>query len=132
MTITCNCSIKTEIEIEEPTFNKIIFGIFEDSTIGVIKCYKLVFNLNKKNNIGFWIFSIFILFHIPSIIHYMIFGIVSIKKYIKEEMIKYHYLENDSNPIKKKFNNIKINSEDEHKISSKNNNLIISNNIITL
>ena len=144
MTIACNCSIKTEIEVvvEEPTFNKIIFGIFEDSTIGVIKCYKLVFNLNKKNNIGFWMFLIFILFHIPSIIHYMIFGIVSIKKYIKEEMIKYHYLENDSNPSKKKISYIKISSENDHIINSKNvsrnisrnvsqkNNLIISNNII--
>ena len=46
MTISCNCSVKTEIEteIEEIKYNEIIFDIFQDSTIGVIKCYNLVFN----------------------------------------------------------------------------------------
>ena len=64
-------------------------------------------------------FLIFILFHIPSIIHYMIFGIVSIKKYIKEEMIKYHYIGNNSNPSKKYLNKIKINFEKKHIINKK-------------
>ena len=55
MSIVCSCSVKTEVEteLEEPTFHNIFFGIFEDSTFGVVKCYKLVFNLNKKDNIGF-------------------------------------------------------------------------------
>ena len=58
MSIICSCSVKTEINIglEEPTFHSIFFGIFEDSTFGVVKCYKLVFNLFKKDNIGFWRF----------------------------------------------------------------------------
>ena len=103
MTITCNCLVKTEIEteIEEPKYNQMIFDIFQDSTIGVIKCYNLVFNLNKKNNIGFWIFLIFIITHIPFIIHYLIKGDIQIIKYIKNQLIKLHYLPKIGNPKKK-------------------------------
>ena len=127
MTITCNCFVKTEIEatIEEPTFKKIIFGIFEDSTFGVIKCYKLVFNLNKKDNIGFWMFLIFILLHIPFIINYIIYKERPIKKYIKEEMIKYHYIEKKNNPKKRKYKiNIKNKDSIDNGLFSENNLLV--------
>ena len=38
-------------------------------------------------------FLIFIILHIPFIINYIIFKDLSIKNYIREEMINYHYLE---------------------------------------
>ena len=103
MTISCNCLVKTEIEteIEEPKFDQIIFDIFQNSTIGVIKCYNLVFNLNIKNNIGFWIFLIFIIIHIPFIINYLVNGDKEIKKYIKIQLDKLKNLLHISNPKKK-------------------------------
>ena len=104
MTITCSCNVKTEItiELQEPTFNKIFLGIFQDSTFSVVKCYKLVLNFNKKKNVGFYMFLSFILLHIPFIINYIIFKDTQIKKYIREEMVKFHYLKNIKNPQKKK------------------------------
>jgi hypothetical protein len=73
LTITCNCLVKTEIktEIELPNYNEIVFDILQKSTFGVVKCYNLVFNLNKKNNIGFWIFLFFLIIHLPFIIHFL-------------------------------------------------------------
>ena len=74
MTISCDCSIKTKIEtkIEDPTFRVIVYNVFKFSTFKVIKCYILVFSLNKRNNIGFWIFFIMSLFHVPIFIIYII------------------------------------------------------------
>ena len=50
MQIVCNCFVKKEMkaEKEEPKYNKIIFDILKDSTFWVVKCYNLLFNLNKK------------------------------------------------------------------------------------
>jgi hypothetical protein len=61
MTVVCSCEIKTEIntQVSEPKFSSMIEDTFENSNIGVIKCYKLVFNLKNKNkNIGFLLFLI--------------------------------------------------------------------------
>ena len=127
MSIVCSCSVKTEIEteLEEPTFHNIFFGIFEDSTFGVVKCYKLVFNLNKKDNIGFWMFLFFIILHIPFIINYIIFKDKSVKKYMKKEMIKYHYIDKLVNPLKKKSKSIII-KKDNSKLNVNNNSSNIS------
>ena len=127
MSSTCICSVKTQINIsiEEPTLNKVFFGIFEDSTIGVIKCFKLFLTLNKEDNIGFWIFSFLILLNILFIVYYFKYKDQSIKQYINEEMIKYHYLGTTNNPIKKKIkrkqniNNNKIKYNNNYN-SSKN------------
>ena len=121
MSIVCSCSIKTEIEteLEEPTFHNIIFGIFEDSTFGVVKCYKLVFNLNKNYNIGFWMFLVFIILHIPFLINYIIFKDRAVKKYMKEEMIKYHYIDTFVNS-KKKSKTIRV-KDDSSKLNMNNN-----------
>ena len=129
MTINCNCSVKNEIniEIEEPTFNKIIYGIFENSTFGVIKCYESVFFLNKKGNIGFWMFTIFTILNIPLIIHYIIYKDISIKNYIKEKIKKYHYLEILNNPSKKKNDNNVKDFQNKNKKSRKNNKKLIKN-----
>ena len=106
MRISCNCQIKTKIntKIEIPKFNKIVYNIFKHSEIGVIKCYKLVFNWNKKNNIGFWIFLFLILIQIPFIIYYIIFKDKFIQNYIKKQIIKLYNLK-IFNPLKKNIIN---------------------------
>ena len=138
MIINCNCPVKNEIniEVEEPTFKTIIYGIFENSTFGVIKCYESVFYLNKKSNIGFWIFIFFIILHIPLIIHYINYKDLSIKNYIKEKIKKYHYLDILNNPSKKKkdinlkeiqTNNNIQNFQNKNKKSRKSNKKSIKN-----
>ena len=73
--------------------------------MGVIKCYKLVFNIKDKfQNIGFWIFSILIVLHIPILIHYSIYNITSIKRYIFSEINRSHYWIPILNPIKNSRN----------------------------
>ena len=104
MLITCNCDIKTSVkaEREPPSFDSIVLNIASNSSIGVIQCYKLIFNFrNKLNNLGFWIFSVIILIHTVLVIHYFLYGINPIKKYIVSEMSKYNYLNNFNNPNKK-------------------------------
>ena len=104
MIISCKCKIKTSInsKIEQLSFDNILLDIFSNSSIGVVKCYELVFNFkNKLNNMGFWIFSIMFLFHIGFIIYFFIQGMIPMKKFIAIEMRKYNYLENFNNPNKK-------------------------------
>ena len=104
MIISCKCKIKTSInsKIEQLSFDNILLDIFSNSSIGVVKCYELVFNFkNKLNNMGFWIFSIMFLFHIGFIIYFFVQGMIPMKKFIAIEMRKYNYLENFNNPNKK-------------------------------
>ena len=106
-TVTCKCLVKinTDPIVETPNLDIVIRDSIKDSNLGVIKCYKLVFNFkNKEKNIGFWIFTILIFLHIPIFIYYFIFNIKHIKKYILKEMGKYHYLYQIKNPKKKKEN----------------------------
>ena len=104
MVISCKCKIKTSInsKIEQLSFDSILLDLFSNSSIGVVKCYKLVFNFKSKlNNMGFWIFSIMFLFHIGFIIYFFVQGMIPMKKFIAIEMRKYNYLENFNNPNKK-------------------------------
>ena len=104
MTITCKCGAKTSVnaELEKLTFDHILLDIVSNSSIGVVRCYNLVFNFKTKlENLGFWIFAIIFLINASLIIHYFIYGIIPIKKYIVSEMIKYNYLESFQNPNKK-------------------------------
>ena len=107
MTVVCSCEIKTEIntQVSEPKFSSMIEDTFENSNIGVIKCYKLVFNLKDKNqNLGFLLFLIFFICNIICIILYLFTGIGSIRLFVYKEMEKNNYLLRTSNPKKKKFN----------------------------
>ena len=104
-TIKCECSVKTytDTTVEEPKLNEIIIGTFTKSNIGVIKCYNLVFNIkNKINNIGFWIYTILVLLHIPTFVYYIVYNITSIKKYISNELKKFNYVSVDPNKKKDK------------------------------
>ena len=104
MTITCKCGAKKKVntELEKLTFDHILLDIVSNSSIGVVKCYNLVFNFKTKlENLGFWIFAIIFLVNASFIIHYFIYGIIPIKKYIVSEMIKYNYLERFQNPNKR-------------------------------
>ena len=106
MTVVCSCSVKTEINTKasEPKFSNMIEDTFENSNFGVIKCYKLVFNLKNKNqNIGFVLFLIFFISNIICIILYLFTGIGSIRLFVYKEMEKNNYLLRESNPKKKKF-----------------------------
>ena len=107
MTVVCSCEVKTEIntEVTEPKFSKMIEDSFANSNIGVIKCYKLVFNLKNKNkNIDFIIFLFLFIGNIICIIFYLFTGIGAIKLFVYKEMNKYNYLLRVSNPKKKKLN----------------------------
>ena len=82
----CNCKIKNEVktEIKEGNFETSIQSAFFDSNFGVIKCYNIVFGIKGKlKNVGFWVFGIFTVIHIPSYILLIINGINPIKSYIK-------------------------------------------------
>ena len=121
MTIECNCKVKTKIEtkIEELNYNKMVSDLFKYSTIGVIKCYKLVFNNNKKDNIGFWIFLILIIIQMPFITKYIIFTDKSIRKHIKEKIIIINNFK-IFNPKKKSFKGNKRDSKTLENQSAQN------------
>jgi len=104
MTITCKCGTKRSVntELEKLTFDHILLDLVSNSSIGVVRCYNLVFNFKTKlDNLGFWIFVIIFLINSSFIIHYFIYGIIPIKKYIVSEMVKYNYLDTFQNPNKK-------------------------------
>jgi hypothetical protein len=121
MSVECICQVKTELntEVEAPAFGKIVQETFKNSNFGVIRCYKLVFDFTrKKNNIGFWIYLIFVVINIICFIYYFIFGIKSVKIFVLKEMHKNGYLinlsKNLSSPIKKRNNKmakIKVNKK---------------------
>ena len=128
-TINCLCSIKTNVDtkVDPPHFDEIIIDTFTDSNIGVIKCYKLVFNMSNKNkNIGFWIFTILILLHIPIYIHYFRFNIKSIVKYIYSELHKFGYWRYSLNPIKKDSSKVKIRNSMKIKNKTENDKSVIT------
>ena len=85
MSAKYSCQIKQKIDtnIKEGFFKSYISSPFLNSNFGVIKCYKLVFSINRKlNNIGFWIFLIMNIFNIISFIFYFIKGVNPVKNYI--------------------------------------------------
>ena len=91
--VNCSCNVKQEIskEVNEGNFKTFLKPFFY-SNFGIIKCYKLVFGIKGKlKNIGFWIFGILILLHLPTYFYYCLNKINPIKNYINEEMIKYEY-----------------------------------------
>ena len=108
LTISCSCSVSNNSDSDDDddsssNIKSIVLSLFDDSTFGVVKCYKLVFKFsNKLKNIGFWVFSTIILGHIPLYIVFFMTGISPINKYIIEEMKKFHYFIGTTEPPKKK------------------------------
>jgi len=108
--ITCKCLVKNKIETEiKPLrFDYIFLDLITNSSLGVMKCYKLVFNFkNKIENIGFMILTLLVICQIPLYIHYFIYSIKPINKYIFSEMKKYNYITKIYNPIKKRSIKVK-------------------------
>ena len=127
MKIVCNCFFKgiIKVEKEKRLFNKIIFDIAESSTFWVVKCYKLVFTLNKKNNIGFWVFLFLFLFRLPFIIHYFKYQDKIIKNEIKIELNNINKIDNqvDKESKNNKSNNKNNNNQLILRINNKKNNI---------
>ena len=129
MIVSCNCNIKNDIDLEKKDlkFNSIYSDLFTETSFGVIKCYKLVFSSkNKSNNIGFIIFSVLILIHIPIIIYQLIKGIFPINSYMMKEMEKFQYIPHFYSPKKKHGRNEAVKFEEENNKNIKENNLKIS------
>ena len=74
-------------------------------------------------------FLFFIILHIPFIINYIIFKDKTVKKYMKDEMIKYHYIDKYVNPTKKKSKTMII-KKDSSKLNMDNINNNNNNNIV--
>ena len=95
--MTCSCDVdysdsdSDDDDDESTNLQTIILSLFSDSTFGVIQCYKLVFS-PQASNIGFWVFLLIILGHVPLYVWFFKKGDSQIKFYIKGEMEKYHYL----------------------------------------
>ena len=135
MYVRCSCQVKEEINFEpsKPVFTKVVKETFENSNFGVIRCFAIVFNLNNKvNNIGFFLFLIIIIVHLPLFIYYFIYGTQSIVGFVYKDMNKYNYISKyKASPVKKKknlknANNTKNNSSNEA-ISSNDNRITIIN-----
>ena len=104
MSVTCFCPVKTEIntEIAQLSIGKIVQSTFKDSNIGVVRCYDLVFTFEHKfHNIGFLVFSLFVIAHIICFIFFFISGIKSIVLFVFKEMYKNNYITPILNPKKK-------------------------------
>ena len=102
-TVNCICDVKINYNStsEPPHLNQMVINTFKDSNLAVIKCLKLILDFrNKIDNIGFWIFLILFIIHIPIYIYYFIYNISPIQRYIISEMNKFGYLINVLSPIK--------------------------------
>ena len=107
MTAYCNCKVKQEVsaELEEGNFQSYIKAPFLYSNFGIIKCYKLVFELKEKlKNIGFWIFGVLIIFHFPLEIYHFIKGTNPMEQYINKEMNDKGYISKSKRDLIKKTN----------------------------
>ena len=124
MTITCDCEVKTNLTTTQKVINlKQIKDVDKSSIFEIIRCYNLVFSFkNKLNNIGFWIFLILTIGHIPLLIIYFYNGLKPIKEYLIKEMVKYGYIsKKDTKELFSKDNNKneKSNKNAEEKSESK-------------
>ena len=109
-TILCDCKIKSNLSIDE---SQLKFEQFDDieieSNFGLIKCYELVFSLKGKlNNIGFWIFLVLVIAHIPLLFGFFHKGLKPVKEYLFKEMKENGYIKGKkikgiASPKKKKI-----------------------------
>ena len=127
MKANCDCRVKFEINREFDRGDLVlpIKTAFLDSNFGVVKCYKLVFSFKGKiENIGFWLFLIILLIHIPLYIFYFKSGINPIRIYISNEMKNNDYEVKDL-----KRDSINIHSSKKLKINNNNDNNNTPDNI---
>ena len=119
----CNCNIKQKVssEPEKGNFKSYIMKTFLYSNFGVIKCYNLVFSLaGKLTNIGFWVFGVMIISHIPLYIMYCINRTTKMVSFINKEMEEKGYNtiptfhKKKTNNLKKKFTNEVLNNMNEN------------------
>ena len=123
--VNCDCKIKKEVssEAEEDNLVNYIENTFLDSNFGVIKCYNLVFGIkNKLKNIGFWIFGILTIAHIPIYAFYFINGINPVKKFIRKEMSNKGYMPKNIHIYKRPRESIKKVINVSHRENSNSNN----------
>ena len=90
------------------------------SNFGVIKCIKLFFSPKGKiQNIGFMVFTMIIIGHIPEYIFYFIDRINPVKNYLKKEMENSGYItkekENQNKKNKKEAFENKYEKNKNHK-----------------
>ena len=86
-TIRCKCSILSKFSLDLENFEpeEVKCLLLQNSTLGVIKCYNLVFNLkNKLKNVGLWITIIRNIGHILILIFYICLGTIPIQKYVEQ------------------------------------------------
>ena len=127
MTVTCECKTKTDFNMDDIAVTLLPYEE-KNSNFQIIKCYNLVFSLKGKMiNIGFWIFLVLVLVHIPLLILYFYRGIKPVKEYIFQQMRIYGYIKSD-NIISKKAGIQKIknkskikNNKNKSKKNTKNN-----------
>jgi len=125
-TVSCSCSTKTfsASDLKMPTLASIFRDTLSYSSIGVIKCYRLVFRIKDKFlNIGFCIFTVLVSLHIPLFIHYCINTLTKLRDYIYKELVKYDYYYKIKNPTKKGNNKITNKDKDKDKEGKPKNNL---------
>ena len=93
-TILCDCKVKSNLSTDESQLNLEQFDDIEiESNFGLIKCYELVFSLEGKlNNIGFWIFLVLVMAHIPLLFGFFRKGLKPVKEYLLKEMKEYGYI----------------------------------------
>ena len=123
-TISCNCKVKSNISLE--IINSTLKRLDEikvDSNFALIKCFNLVFSLKKKSkNVGFWLFLLLVLGHIPLLIWLFNKGIKPLKEYIFNEMGKYGYIDNKETKtnVEEKIKKTKSYKKNEEEIAKKN------------
>ena len=107
MVISCNCSVKTNLSVTEPTIKlEQLEDVEKSMAFEIIKCYNLLFSWENKNkNIGFWIFSFLIIMHIALLLIYYYKGMKPIKDYIINEMKKNGYITKKMDNIINTYNN---------------------------
>ena len=93
-TILCDCKVKSNLSTDETQLNLEQFDDIEiESNFGLIKCYELIFSLEGKlNNIGFWIFLVLVIAHIPLLFSFFHKGLKPVKEYLFKEMKEYGYI----------------------------------------
>ena len=124
LTFKCICNIKQEMsdDIEEGNFAESKKSGFFKSNFGIIKCYQLFFSSKgKTENIGFLVYTLIILGHVPIYIFYIINKINPIKAYLAKEMETTGYITKNkqcqnSEDIKEKESIKEINFNEDIKI----------------
>ena len=136
MIISCNCSVKSNLNITESKSKlEELENIEKSMAFEIIKCYNLVFSWeNKTKNFGFWIFSILVIIHLPCLFIYFFKGLTTIREYINNEMITNGYINKNNNnnkEVQNKKNIIKSGKNLKNKNSLlKNKNMIKGKSLI--